>query len=256
MTSTNGVTLISLMTGRRRRRLPPRAEPVLRVPAAIAESPQPRSSICRDRMAVNSSAKPSKPLRLPVHLGGELIIENRRRDGGNEADCGREQQLGDAGGDHRQRGVLRLRDRLEACHNARHRAEQPDKRPRRTHRRQDQEAPLHILDFAGDGDIHDLFDAHLQSGKGAGVTLEAALPFAHGRDEQHPGGMSRLRGQRFIQLLERLARPEGFLEAGRRRGEAARITGFCRWRWPRPRPSTPIGRRSPTPTIQWACQNR
>src|SRR5580693_7853871 len=85
MTSTNGVTLISLMTGRRRR--------------------------------------PLLPLGLPVHLGGELIIENSRRNGGNEANCRRKQRLRDARRHHRQRGVLRRRDRLEAGHDAGHGAE-------------------------------------------------------------------------------------------------------------------------------------
>ncbi len=58
MTSTIGVTLISDMTGRRRcRRLPATAA----VPPFIAIcDPYPRSSICRDRMAANSSANPSR----------------------------------------------------------------------------------------------------------------------------------------------------------------------------------------------------
>ena len=60
MTSTNGVTLISLMTARRRRL--PRGRPTPRSTtfAAIALTPHPRSSICRDRIAVNSSANPSR----------------------------------------------------------------------------------------------------------------------------------------------------------------------------------------------------
>src|SRR5215471_1786233 len=70
ITSTNGVTLISLMTGRRRRLLRP-----------------------------------------PIHLTGELIIENGRRDGGNEADCRGKQSFRDARRDHGERGILRRRDR-------------------------------------------------------------------------------------------------------------------------------------------------
>ena len=57
MTSTMGVTFISDMTGRRRcRRLPATAA----VPPFIAMPIYPRSSICRDRIAENSSANPSR----------------------------------------------------------------------------------------------------------------------------------------------------------------------------------------------------
>src|SRR5581483_4434270 len=120
MTSTNGVTLISLMTGRRRRFARPPAAAMFMLPAAIpCPRPIPRSPALVDlsrqdrRELVGESLK---PLRLPVHLGRELIIENGRRDGGNETDRGCEQSLGDARGDHSERGVLRRGDRLKARH--------------------------------------------------------------------------------------------------------------------------------------------
>ena len=53
-------------------------------------------------------------LRLPIHLGGELVVENGRRDGGDKADGGRKQRFRDTRRDDRQLGVLRGGDRLEA----------------------------------------------------------------------------------------------------------------------------------------------
>ena len=61
MTSTIGVTLISLITGlrrcRRRPKVPACAPPLLM--ATRSPYGTPRSSICRDRIDENSSAKPS-----------------------------------------------------------------------------------------------------------------------------------------------------------------------------------------------------
>src|SRR6516164_1454613 len=182
MTSTNGVTLISLMTGRRRRRPFPPDEAIPILPAAIS-SPHPAFVDLSGQDCREFVSKAFQPLRLPVHLTAEFIIENRRRDGGNEANCGGEQRLRDARSDHRERGILRRRDRLEARHDTRHSAEQPDKRPGRTDRGQHQEPPLHMLDFAGNGDVHHFLDAHLQSGQGADLAFEAALPFAHRGDK-------------------------------------------------------------------------
>src|SRR5689334_7017692 len=140
MTSTNGVTLISLMTGRRRRWLRPPAAAIFMLPAAIScPHPLPRSPTLVDLPRQDRRelvGKALEPLRLPVHLTTEFIIKNSRRDGGNETNCGGEQSLGDARRDHRQRGVLRRGDRLKARHNAGNRAEQADKRSGRTDRRQ------------------------------------------------------------------------------------------------------------------------
>src|SRR5580704_12295155 len=124
MTSTNGVTLISLMTARRRpRRLPVEATFSALI-AILAPSPALVDLPRQDRRKLVGETL--QPPRLPVHLSHEFIIENRRRDGGNEANRGREQRFGDARSDHRERGVLRRRDRLEARHNAGHRAKQAD----------------------------------------------------------------------------------------------------------------------------------
>src|SRR5438874_157029 len=215
MTSTNGVTLISLMTGRRRRLFLPPAAAMLMLPAAISCPYPPPSAPLVDLPRQDRGefiGKAFEPLGLPVHLTGEFIVKNRRRDGGNEANCGGKQSFCNAGRDHRERRVLRRRDRLKAGHDTGHGAEQADKRTGRTDRRQHQQLPFHVLDLAGDGDLHDLLDAHLQSGERADVAFEAALPFAHRRNKQCAGRLSRLGGQRLIEVLKRLARPERFLE--------------------------------------------
>src|SRR5712671_3705866 len=122
MTSTIGVTLISLMTPRRRWRRRP--DPVaLAGFIAMADPSSPLVDLPRqDRREF--VREPFQALGLLVHLGREFIVENRRRYGSHEADCGREQGLRDARRDHRQRRVLRGGDRLEAGHDAPHRAEQ------------------------------------------------------------------------------------------------------------------------------------
>src|SRR5580704_17732010 len=135
ITSTMGVTLISLMTARRRWRRLPTWTVAIGLPA-LAPSPPLVDLARQDRGEL--VGKSLKPLRLLVHLGDELVIENGRRDGGNKADCGREQCFGDARRDHDQGRILRLGDRLEAGHDAPDRAEQAHERPGRTDRRQHQ----------------------------------------------------------------------------------------------------------------------
>src|SRR5579883_169421 len=135
MTSTMGVTLISLMTLRRRRRRDPASAPrpaAPLIPMAYPQSlggtrPPPRSAALVDLARQNRRkfvGKSLQALGLLVHLGGELIVENRRRYGGHKPDRGRKQGFRNAGGHHGQRGVLRRRDRLEAGHDAPHRPEQ------------------------------------------------------------------------------------------------------------------------------------
>src|ERR1700730_10077646 len=120
MTSTNGVTLISLMTARRRRQCLPLDADATTFPAII---PSP-ALVARPRQDRGEFVgEPLQPLGLLVHLGGELIIENSRRNGGNEANCGCKQRFRDARRHHRQRGILRRRDRLEAGHDTGHGAE-------------------------------------------------------------------------------------------------------------------------------------
>ncbi len=135
-------------------------------------------------------------------------------------------------------------------------AEQADERAGRADRRQHQQPPLQPLDLARDGDVHHLFDAHLQAGERAALAFEAALPFAHRGDEQRRHRMGRLRRQRAIQLFQRLARPERLLEtvhrpfAGSRTAEILSITIAHTQ-------TDAISRPSMTPlTIQCACQKR
>src|SRR5690242_21153123 len=97
MTSTIGVTLISLITGLRRCRRPPTVTPAPNpLPAMVPSRPLvdlPR----QDRGEFVGEAL--EPLRLFVHLGDELVVENRRWYGRDESDRRCEQSFGDAGGD-------------------------------------------------------------------------------------------------------------------------------------------------------------
>src|SRR5215211_1088592 len=112
ITSTIGVTLISLITGRRPRRPLPAAPPAL-IP--IASSFRPLVDLPRQNRG-KFPGETLQTLTVPGHFRNELVVENGRRDGGNQADCGRKQRFRDAGGYHRKRGILRRGDRLEAGH--------------------------------------------------------------------------------------------------------------------------------------------
>src|SRR5207253_4615084 len=116
MTSTIGVTLISAITGRRRcRRLPATAA----LPAFIAmPMPSPPLVDLPRQDGGKLVGEPFQTLRLLVHVGYELVIENGRRYGGDKADRSCEQGLGDARGDHRQGGSLLAGNGPKARHNA------------------------------------------------------------------------------------------------------------------------------------------
>src|SRR5215470_1229695 len=215
MTSTIGVTLISAITGLRRcRRLPNTPECAPPPLIAIAVPFYPLAALVdlarQDRRELVGEA--FEPLRLFVHLGHEFVVKNRRRYGCHKADRSCEQGLGDARRDNRQRRVFRRRDRLEARHDAPHRAEQADERAGRADGGEHEEPPLQPFDLARYRDVHHLLDAHLQAGERARLALEAALPFAHAGDEQRRGRVRRARRQRAIEFLERLAGPERALE--------------------------------------------
>src|SRR5271168_5244310 len=155
MTSTNGVTLISLMTARRRPLFRPPDDALTTLAAITVPSPPLVDLPRQDRRKLVGET--FQPLRLAVHLGTELIIENSRRNGGNEANRGRKQRLGDAGRNDGQRRIFGRRNRLEAGHNAPNRAEQADEGTGRADRRQHQKPALHMLDLPRDSHIHYLF---------------------------------------------------------------------------------------------------
>src|SRR5438067_1961019 len=93
MTSTIGVTLISAMTGRRRCRLPASAAVPPFIAICVPLSPfvdLPR----QDRGEF--VGEPLQALDLLIHVRDELVIENRRGYGGDEADCGRKEGLREA----------------------------------------------------------------------------------------------------------------------------------------------------------------
>src|SRR5215216_8061454 len=129
ITSTNGVTLISLITlARRCRRLPTATPP----PVLAAAIPASRAFVDLPRQDRGELVGETlEPLCLLVHLGDELVIENGRRDGSNQANCGREQGLRDTRRHDCQRSVLGGRDRLKAGHDAPNGAEKTNERPGR-----------------------------------------------------------------------------------------------------------------------------
>src|SRR3981081_3302138 len=135
MTSTIGVTLISLITPWRRCRRLPTALPT--VPLIPTRRPPPSTALVhlprQDRGEFVGEAL--HPVCLLVHFGREFIVKNGRRYGRHEADRGREQGFGDARRNHGERSILRRGDRLEARHDAPHRAEKAHKRPGRAHPR-------------------------------------------------------------------------------------------------------------------------
>src|SRR3954453_9714943 len=156
MTSTIGVTLISAITALRRPRRPPPAVPPEVIPM-ISDPKSPLAALAscplvdlarQDRGKL--VGKPLQPLRLPVHLRGELVVENCRRNCGDQADRGGKKRFRNAGRDHRQRGVLRGCDRREARHDAPDRAEQADKGTCGSHGGEHQKPPLQPLDLARD----------------------------------------------------------------------------------------------------------
>src|SRR3569833_1083944 len=131
ITSTIGVTLSSATTGLRRPRRPPPPDELATFIAMIACPNCPSHYTCRPSASLVDLTRQNggkfigeafQPLGLPVHLGGELIVEDSGRNGGDKADGGRKQRLRDTRRHHRQRGSFRRRDRLEARHDAPDRA--------------------------------------------------------------------------------------------------------------------------------------
>src|SRR5437899_8476618 len=140
ITSTIGVTLISAITAARRRPRrppPPPVEPamfIVMIWISRCARHLPSSRPLVDLAGQDGGkfvGEAFEPLRLAIHLGRELVIENGRRDGGDETDGGRKQRFRDAGRHHRERSVFRCRDRLEARHDAPDGSEQADERPGR-----------------------------------------------------------------------------------------------------------------------------
>src|SRR3954453_2672367 len=111
ITSTIGVTLISAMTGLRRLRRPPPPDELATFMPMVCCPNVPSHYTCRRSAPLVDLTRQDgrkfigeafQPLGLPVHLGGELIVENSGRNGGDKADSGRKQRLRDTGRHHRQ----------------------------------------------------------------------------------------------------------------------------------------------------------
>src|SRR5690606_8544503 len=132
MTSTIGVTLISLMTPVFLRRRPRRPPP----PPPPDAAPMPMSAAPRFELAGQDGGefvgKAFQPADHLAGIGGELVIGDNRRNGSDETDCGGEQRFGDRAGHDGKIGIGRGRDIGEGVHDAPDRAEQADKGPGRT----------------------------------------------------------------------------------------------------------------------------
>src|SRR6266852_6403017 len=185
ITSTMGVTLISLITALRRCRRRPTAPVAAVRPIPIFASLSSRALVDLPRQDGGELVcETLQALRLFVHFGTEFVIENRRRYGGHEPDRGGEQGLRNTGRDHRQRSIFRRRNRLKTRHDAPHSAKQADERPCRSDCGEHQEPAFQPFDFAHDCDVHHLLDAHLQARERTRRPLEAAFPLPHGGHEQ------------------------------------------------------------------------
>src|SRR6266851_1990997 len=113
ITSTIGVTLISLITALRRCRRRPTA-PVAAVPPPIPILRPSTSRALIDLARQDGGelvCETLHPLRLLVHFGTEFVIENRRRYGSHEPDRGGEKGFRNARCDDRKRGIFRRRNR-------------------------------------------------------------------------------------------------------------------------------------------------
>ena len=97
----------------------------------------------------------------------------------------------------------------------------PTKGAGRRHGGEHEQLGFELLDLARDGDVEHLLDARLQAHEGgAGARLEGAFPFAHRGDEQRRHAGLRPLGELAVELLERMAGPEDFLEAVHRAAHA------------------------------------
>ena len=90
----------------------------------------------------------------------------------------------------------------------------------RTDGGEEAEPALEPLHLARQRQVHRLVDAHLQAERRLRALLEALLPFAHGGDEDRAHAGRLAVGERAVELLQRLARPEDLLEAVERAAHA------------------------------------
>ena len=95
-------------------------------------------------------------------------------------------------------------------------------------RGEEDQARFEPVDLALDGHVEHLVDALGQAAEGARRALEGALPFAHGRDEDRGHARRRAVMQRAIEILQRLAGPENFLEPVHSRGSGGGRSWSCR----------------------------
>jgi hypothetical protein len=118
----------------------------------------------------------AEPLRQALQCRREAVIGDHRWDRRDQPQRRGEQRLGDAGGDHREAGVVGLGDRGEAVHDAPHRAEQADEGCSRADRREEGEARLQTPELTRRGFAHGALDA--LPALGAALVARGVDPFA------------------------------------------------------------------------------
>ena len=244
ITSTNGVTLISAIGRLRRRRPRPFGALTQQRPSAAAFS-----SSWRDRIAENSSAKRVEPVDIAADVVDEVVVENHRRNRGEQAHRGGKQRFGDAGRDDGQRRVMARGDRRERIHDAPHRAEQVRRRARS--RRQSRESPVGVrcrrvsrrmvTDIALS--MRSLMPASSDFARRA--AFESAAPFAQRGDEHRRHRMIGAVRELLVELIQRQPRPERSFRICRRGGAARQRDPFVDDDRPRPQRGQHAGSRTP-----------
>src|SRR6266850_2224124 len=151
------------------------------------------------------------------------VIGHDRRDGGEEADRGGDQRLGDAGRDLRERRLLHVRKAAERVHDAPHRAEEADVRADRAGRGEEGEMALEEVHLALKGGAHGAARAvhhvaHLGTGLAAQLGELAVARLEHPLERADAVAVVH---RALVERVQVLAAPELALEAERLRDRAA-----------------------------------
>src|SRR5262245_26077071 len=174
ITSMNGVTLISWVSAKS----PSSSNSLPAIETAIALlRRRTRHRAAADMGAVEIARQQPRrhargavdELKVTLRHPREVIVDDDRGDGGDKADGGGEQRLGDAGRHHSQIGGLRLRDADKGIHDAPHGAEQADKGRGRA----DGGEQAHAQSDAASFSAHDLGAARSRALLDAGVAGDA-----------------------------------------------------------------------------------
>ena len=160
ITSMNGTMLISLIVRRRRELWAMTAGMAVHLGVSARTAGRRCADVhggapaLRCRMLVNSSMKVSELDRDAVDVAREAVVGHHRGDGGEQADRGGHQRLGDARRHGGQRHLLQVRQADEGMHDPPHGAEQADVRADRAHRGEEAEVALDHVQLALEAGAH------------------------------------------------------------------------------------------------------